>query len=448
MKAQDRLVIKGGRIIDPLNEEDSIRDIFIHGDKIASGEEFDATHAKVIDASGLVVTPGFIDIHTHLREPGFEDKESISSGTSAAAAGGFTTICAMPNTNPAIDSAHVVDYITLQASKAGPIRVFCFGAVSKGRNGVELTDMEELASAGVVGFTDDGSPVQSGHLMEMALRYASDLKLPVMDHCEDYSMTKGLGIHEGKVSYRLGLQGYPSAAEESIIARDIAIAEHTGAHLHIAHISTSGGVDLVRSAKSRGVHVTAEVTPHHLTMTEDWILGEKDDYSNLEIITANAYDTRAKVSPPLRTHHDREKLIEGLKDGTIDAIATDHAPHTFGDKAVPFDQASVGISVLETAFGSLMTLVHANIIKLPDLVHRLTVGPASVLGAKYNGLSHLGTGSFADIVLIDTEEKWTVNTNKFNSKGKNTPLESSELRGKVKLTIANGQIAYEDMPND
>lgn len=448
MTELNRIVIKGGRVIDPLYKEDSKRDIFIFGDKIVPEEGFDATNAKVIDASGLVVAPGFIDIHTHLREPGFEDKESITSGTLAAAAGGFTTICAMPNTNPPIDSAHIVDFIKLQASKAGPIRVLCFGAVSKGRNGVELTDMEELAAAGVVGFTDDGSPIQTGHLMEMALRYASDLQLPVMDHCEDYSMTKGLGIHEGKISYRLGLQGYPSAAEESIIARDIAIAEHTGSHLHIGHISTSGGVDLVRNAKARGIHVTAEVTPHHLTMTEDWILGEKGSISDLEIITSNAYETRAKVSPPLRTHYDRAMLIEGLKDGTIDAIATDHAPHTFGDKAVPFDEASVGISVLETAFGSLMTLVHARTIELPDLIHRLTVGPVSVLGQKYKDISNLQAGSVADLVLVNTEEKWTVDTNKFNSKGKNTPLESSELRGKVKLTIANGQVAYEDTLND
>lgn len=439
------IVIKGGRVIDPSIKEDCIRDIFILGNQIVPKEKVDITKTKIIDATGLVVAPGFIDLHTHLREPGFEDKESIATGTLAAAAGGFTTICAMPNTNPVIDSAHIVEFIKSQASKAGPIRVLCFGAVSKGRNGVELTDMEELASAGVVGFTDDGSPVSTGHLMEMALRYAGELNLPVMDHCEDYSMTKGLGIHEGRVSYRLGLQGYPSAAEESIIARDIAIAEHTGSHLHIAHISTAGGVDLVRNARARGINVTAEVTPHHLTMTEDWILGEKGEEASFEILTSNAYETRAKVSPPLRTEHDREALIQGLREGTIDAIATDHAPHTFSDKAVPFDQASVGISVLETAFGSLMTLVNAGLIDLPSLLHRLTVGPGSILGEKYKTIANLQTGSFADVVLIDVQEKWKVDTKNFYSKGKNTPLESSELCGKVKLTIANGQIAFEDI---
>jgi dihydroorotase len=304
--------------------------------------------------------------------------------------------------------------------------------------------MEELAKAGVVGFTDDGSPVATGHLMQMALLYAGQLGLPVMDHCEDHSIVKGLGINEGWVSTRLGLAGYPSAAEESIVARDIALAELTGAHFHVAHLSTAGSADLVRHAKARGVKVTAEATPHHLTITEEWVLGEHGHAPAGAPLTADAYETRAKVSPPLRAVTDREALVEALRDGTINAIATDHAPHTFGDKAVPFDEAAVGISVLETAFGSLMGLVHQGLIDLPTLVHRLTAGPASVLGERYEELSTLRKGSPADLVLFDPDEEWVVDPSTFLSKGKNTPLDGETLKGRVKLTIAQGQIAYDE----
>lgn len=438
----ETLLIKGARLIDPAAGTDRIGDVLIRDGKIASG---DAKDARVIDGDGLVVTPGFIDLHTHLREPGQEDKESIRSGTAAGARGGFTTLCCMPNTEPAIDNATVVDFITKQANEGGSVRVLTFGAVTRGRQGKELTDMEELAQAGVVGFTDDGSPVSTGHLMQNALLYAGQLGLPIMDHCEDYSIVKGLGINEGWVSSRLGLAGYPSAAEESIVARDIALSEMTGGHFHVAHLSTAGSAEMVRQAKAKGLRVTAEVTPHHLTLSEEWVLGTHGHVEPDAPITTVAYETRAKVSPPLRSVNDRAALVAALRDGTIDAIATDHAPHTFGDKAVPFDEAPNGISILDTAFGMLMGLVHTGEIDLPTMIHRLTVGPASVLGERFAELTTLAEGTPADIVLLAPDEEWQVDASTFASKGKNTPLDGDTLRGRVKLTIAGGEIAYDGL---
>lgn len=438
----ETLLIKGARLIDPAAGTDRIGDLLIRDGKIASG---DAKDARVIDGTGLVVTPGFIDLHTHLREPGQEDKESIRSGTAAGARGGFTTLCCMPNTEPAIDNATVVDFITKQANEGGSVRVLTFGAVTRGRQGKELTDMEELAQAGVVGFTDDGSPVSTGHLMQNALLYAGQLGLPIMDHCEDYSIVKGLGINEGWVSSRLGLAGYPSAAEESIVARDIALSEMTGGHFHVAHLSTAGSAEMVRQAKAKGLRVTAEVTPHHLTLSEEWVLGTHGHVEPDAPITTVAYETRAKVSPPLRSVNDRAALVAALRDGTIDAIATDHAPHTFGDKAVPFDEAPNGISILDTAFGMLMGLVHTGEIDLPTMIHRLTVGPASVLGERFAELTTLAEGTPADIVLLAPDEEWQVDASTFASKGKNTPLDGDTLRGRVKLTIAGGEIAYDGL---
>jgi dihydroorotase len=438
------ILIKQARLIDPVTGIDTVGDILVLDGKIAPPNEA-PVDAWVIDGTGLVLTPGFIDLHTHLREPGQEDKESIQSGTEAGARGGFTTLCCMPNTEPAIDNATVVNFIKKQASEAGQIRVLAFGAVTRGRQGKELTDMEELANAGVVGFTDDGAPVATGHLMQSALLYAGQLGLPIMDHCEDYSMVKGLGINEGWVSSRLGLAGYPSAAEESIVARDIALSELTGGHFHVAHLSSAGSVDLVRQAKAKGLHVTAEVTPHHLALSEEWVLGTHGHVEPDAVVTTVAYETRAKVSPPLRSLSDQAALIEALRDGTIDAIATDHAPHTFGDKAAPFDEAPNGISVLDTAFGMLMGLVHTGELELPTLVHRLTAGPVSVLGDRFAELATLAEGTSADLVLLDLDEEWKVDSKNFASKGRNTPLEGDTLRGRVKLTIAGGKIAYDGL---
>ena len=437
------ILIKGARLIDPVTGVDRTGDLLVRDGRVAGLDKSDG--ARVIDGAGLVAAPGFIDLHAHMREPGFEDKESIETGTAAAAAGGFTTVCCMPNTEPTIDSATVVNFIAQQARAAGPVRVLSFGSVSKGRRGVELTDMEELAAAGVVGFTDDGSPVATGHLMEMALLYAGDLGLPVMDHCEDHSITQGLGMHEGAVASRLGLAGYPAAAEESIVARDIALLGLTGGHFHAAHLSASGSVEMVRAAKARGLHVTAEATPHHLLMTEEWVLGAQGRGSAVDSLSIAAYDTRAKVSPPLRARVDRSALVAALRDGTIDAIATDHAPHTFGDKAVPFDEAAVGISVLDTAFASLMGLVHHGELDLATLIARLTIGPAAVLGDRFQELATLAEGTPADIVLFDPDEEWIVDAAQLFSKGKNTPLIGATLQGRVKLTIAAGEVAYDGL---
>ena len=437
------ILITGARVIDPVAGSDRTGDLFMRDGVIADVPEAPPGDTLVIDGTGLIAAPGFIDLHTHLREPGFEDKESIETGVAAAAAGGFTTVCAMPNTSPAIDTSAVVSFIAERAREAGPVRVLAFGAVSRGRKGVELTDMEELARAGVVGFTDDGSPVATGLLMEHALLYAGELGLPVMDHCEDHSITAGLGMHEGAVASRLGLAGYPSAGEESIIARDIALLGLTGGHFHVAHVSTAGGVEMVRAARRRGLRVTAEVTPHHLTMTDEWVLGANGSGDGMAApLSLSAYDTRAKVSPPLRSRADRDALVEGLCDGTIDAVATDHAPHTFGDKATPFDEAAVGISTLETALGSVMSLVRSGAIDLPTLVARLTSGPASVLGDRFTDLASLAAGTPADVVLFDPEERWTVDVGRFASKGKNTPLAGHTLQGRVRLTIAGGETAF------
>jgi dihydroorotase len=437
--------IKGARLIDPTDGTDSVGDVLAVDGKIAAVGTSAPADIREIDGAGLVLAPGFIDLHAHLREPGQEDKESIATGTGAGARGGFTTLCCMPNTVPTIDSATIVDFIGQQAKAAGSVRVLAFGAVTVGREGKELTDMEELAKAGVVGFTDDGSPVATGHLMQNALLYAGQLGLPIMDHCEDYSIAKGLGMNEGWVSSRLGLAGYPSAAEESLVARDIALVEMTGGHFHVAHLSTAGSADLVRQAKAKGLRVTAEVTPHHLTMTEEWVLGTHGHIEEGEAVGTAAYETRAKMSPPLRSLRDREALVAALTDGTIDAIATDHAPHTYGDKATPFDEAANGISVLETAFGSLMGLVHDGSIDLPTLVHRLTVGPASVIGERFAELATLAEGTPADLVLFDPDEEWQVDASAFASKGKNTPLDGEMLKGRVKLTIAGGEVVFDGL---
>ena len=440
------ILVRGARVIHPAQGSDSIADILIRDGVIAAvGQGLTADGAQVVEAKGLVATPGFIDLHTHLRDPGNEEKETIATGMSAAARGGFTTICCMPNTNPAIDNAAVVQFIMDQARLAGPVRVLPIGAITRGRQGKELADMEDLAKAGAVAFSDDGSPVADGQLFQMALTYAKELGLPVIDHCEDHSLSHGAGINDGWVSFRLGLTGYPAAAEESVIARDIALAQATSGHFHAAHVSTAGGAELVRQAKARGLLVTAEVTPHHLTMSEEWVLGVGDLAQANGPLTARAYDPRSKVSPPLRAIADRDALVAALREGVIDAIATDHAPHTFADKMVPFEEATAGISVLETAFGSLMQLVHGGSLDLPTLAHRLTAAPAAVLGPRFAELATLKPGTPADLVLLDPEAEWTVDTKTFASKGANTPLDGVRLKGRVVLTMASGQIVHDEL---
>ncbi|MDE3075842.1 MAG: dihydroorotase [Chloroflexota bacterium] len=384
--------------------------------QVGSGDES-------IDCRGLVLVPGFIDLHCHLRQPGLEHKETIASGTRAAAAGGFTTVCCMPNTEPAIDTLGTLRFVLETAEREAAVRVYPIAAATKGRQGKELTEMAELAEAGAVAFSDDGNPIASSRLMRLALEYAGSFQRPIVDHCEDPELTKGGAMHEGRISERLGLPGWPAAGEGVMVARDVALAETTGSRVHIAHLSTAQSVEIVRQAKRRGVPVSAEVTPHHLTLTDEWV-------------ERGQYDTSCKVNPPLRTPRDIEALIAGLVDGTIDAIATDHAPHATVDKACEFEAAAFGISNIETAFGSLMGLVHAGNLPFDLLVDRLTRGPAGVFGLPLPE---------DDWVLLDPEAEWTVNVERFLSKGHNSPLHGHTLRGRVMLTICRGRIVYDAM---
>jgi dihydroorotase len=386
------------------------------------------TEYDIIDAEGLTVCPGFIDLHCHLRQPGFEEKETIASGTRAAARGGFTTICCMPNTEPSLDNKNTIEYVKATAAREGAIRVLPIGCVSKGRRGRELADMGELANAGVIGFSDDGDPVLTPELMRRALEYSRSANLPIIDHCEDKALTGGGQMNEGAVSAELGLDGIPGAAEENIVARDLALAETTGGWVHIAHASTAGSVELIRRAKEKGIRVTAEATPHHLTLTEERVRG---------------LNTSAKVNPPLRTERDVKALIQGLKDNTIDIIATDHAPHNEADKSQPLDLAPFGISGFETALGSLVGLVQRGDISLTIIIAKLTAAPARILGQKY-GLGTLAVGATADVTIFDPNMEWVVDTKLFASKGKNTPLAGKKLRGRVMATIYGGEIVYKD----
>ena len=441
------VLIKGVRIVDPGRGIDAVGDILTQEGRIASAGPVlspsdvpDGTHS--IPANGLVASPGFIDLHCHLREPGYEYKETIATGTRAAARGGFTTLCCMPNTDPAIDNEAVVELVRRRAEGDGVVRVFPIGAVTKGRKGRELSEMEELASAGVVAYSDDGDPVYDPNIMRLALTYTLDLGMPISNHCQEHSLCPGGVMAEGWTATRLGLPGIPAAAEEAMVSRDLALAEMTGGWLHLAHLSTAGSVDLVRQARLRGVSVTCEVCPQHLFLTDEWALGYRGDPRR----TAGPlnYDTSTKVYPPLRAHSDVDALIEGLAEGVIDCIATDHAPHEVASKQVTYEEASFGISVLETALGSLLSLVHAGRISLSTLVDRLTVGPSRVLGPNFEQYATLEPGSPADLVLFDPTADWTVDTRQFASKGKNTPMEGVTLKGRVVATMVEGRLVHQD----
>lgn len=441
------VLIKGVRIVDPGRGIDAVGDILTREGRIASAGPVllpsdvpDGTHS--IPANGLVASPGFIDLHCHLREPGFEYKETIATGSRAAARGGFTTLCCMPNTDPAIDNEAVVELVKRRVDSDAVVRVFPIGAVTKGRRGRELAEMEELAAAGVVAYSDDGDPVYDPNIMRLALTYTLDLGMPVSNHCQEHSLCSGGVMAEGWTATRLGLPGIPAAAEEAMVSRDLALAEMTGGWLHLAHLSTAGSVDLVRQARARGVSVTCEVCPQHLFLTDDWALG----YQGSAERTAGPrnYDTSTKVYPPLRSRSDVDALIEGLAEGVIDCIATDHAPHEVASKQVTYEEASFGISVLETALGSLMSLVHQGRISLNTLVDRLTVGPSRVLGPSFEKYATLEAGSPADLVLFDPNADWTVDTGQFASKGKNTPLDGVALKGRVITTMVDGRLVYQD----
>jgi len=437
------LLIRGGRIVDPGRGIDWVGDLLVAegrivqiGDTVAKGTSVAAilNKAENLDAAGLVVCPGFVDLHCHLREPGFEYKETIATGTKAAAAGGFAAVCCMANTQPPLDAVTAVDWVQERTSKDSLITVLPIGCLSEGRKGEELTDMAGLAEAGVVAFSDDGDPVVSSQLMRRAMECSRDLGLPIIDHCEDRALSSGGAINEGRMSTETGLKGIPAVAEEVMVARDLVLARATGARVHIAHVSTRGSVQLIRYAEDEGISITAEVTPHHLTLTEERILGESSD---------KPFDTNAKVNPPLRTRADVEAVIEGLRDDVIDAIATDHAPHTLADKDCEMELAAFGISGFETAFGCLMDLVHRKKVTLTQLLSKLTCEPARIIAS--NGeLGTLKLGALANITILDPDREWTVDSSKFASKGKNTPYDGYRFKGRVMATVANGTIAYMD----
>ncbi|MFC1915691.1 dihydroorotase [Chloroflexota bacterium] len=422
------LLIKDGRIIDPSRGVDEVGSLLVSEGKITwQGENPPQADYNVLRAEGLIVCPGFIDLHCHLRQPGFEEKETIASGTQAAARGGFTTVCCMPNTNPPLDTQATIDYIKTAAAKEGAVRVLPIGCISRGRDGEELVEMSELASAGVIAYSDDGSPVKNPRLIRQALDGSRALSLPIIDHCEDTELSEGGQMNEGNLAAELELRGIPDTAEEIMVARDLVIAKLTGGILHIAHVSTEGSVELIRRGKEKGIRVTAEVTPHHLTLTEEAV---------------RDYNTNAKVNPPLRTKQDNQALIQGLKENVIDIIATDHAPHTEADKQCQFALAAFGISGLETALGSLLRLVHNEQLILTTLIAKLTCNPAKII--KHDRLGTLSIGAPADITIFDLYKDWVVDTKTFTSKGKNTPLAGSVLKGKIMATIYGGKVVYKD----
>jgi dihydroorotase len=428
-----RLLLKGARVIDPASGVDGARDILIEDGVIALVDRditpAETGHTAIVELGpSLVVCPGFIDMHVHLREPGYEHKETVATGAAAAVAGGFTAVACMPNTNPVNDSASVTRFILKQAAEAGLARVYPIGAVSKGSDGKELAEMADMRDAGCVAFSDDGRPVATALLMRRALEYAGMLGLPVIDHCEDKTLA-GEGVaHEGFHASQLGLRGIPSAAEDVMVERDVVLAAMTGSHAHIAHLSTSGALRAVRAAKARGVRVTCEVAPHHFTLSDD------------RLMSPLAYDTNLKMNPPLRHAHDREALVEGLRDGSVDVIATDHAPHHADDKTVEFDRASFGIVGLETAVSlSLDRLVHAGVVSLPRMVELLSTNPARILRVPGGRLQ---PGDAADLTILAPDLGVTVSAAAFSSKSRNTPFDGWTLRGGVAATIVGGRALF------
>jgi dihydroorotase len=417
------MLIRNGQVIDPASKVDAKLDLLIADGKIAKlGKpgSVPADGCRVIEAAGRLVVPGLIDMHVHLREPGYEYKETIATGTAAARAGGFTAVCSMPNTNPVNDCRSVTEFILSQAARSASARVLPVGAVTKGSKGEELAEIGELREAGCVGISDDGRPVASSGVMRRAMEYSRTFDLPVLSHCEDAALAAKGVMNEGFVSTELGLRGIPNAAEDVMVARDIALAELTGARVHICHVSTAGAVRMVREAKQRGVRVTAETCPHYFLLTDEAVRG---------------YNTLAKMNPPLRSADDVAAVRAGLADGTIDVIATDHAPHGEDEKAVEFDAAPFGIVGLETAVGLSLKLVEDGVLSLPELVRRMSMTPAAILQVKGGTLA---AGGDADITIIDPQAAWTVNAAAFRSKSRNTPFDGWNLKGRAVQTIVGG----------
>jgi dihydroorotase len=448
------LDLSGVWLVDTASGREGPGDVVVRDGILEAVTWLAGSDADGIEPTGVVVTPGFIDLHAHLREPGNEDAETVATGLAAAAHGGFTTVCAMPNTTPALDEPGVLAAVRGAAAASGsPVELLAYGAVTVGRAGDTLAAIGALADAGVVGFSDDGAPVRSASILRNAMTYAGALGLPVIDHAEDATQTDGAEAHEGFVATVLGLRGWPGAAEEAAVARDLAILAEVvrdvpGARLHLTHLSTAGALDLVRRGKAAGLPVTCDVTPHHLALTDEWLAGARrfsweagDDADPWrdDAIVAAPYSTSLRVNPPLRAPSDALACLAALADGTADAIATDHAPHTEVDKLVEFGEAANGISGIETALGLVLAVVDAGHLPLATAIAALTVGPARVVGRE----RALVGGSPADLVVFDRSERWAVDPLALASKGKNTPLAGSELPGRVLLTMAGGRVAYE-----
>ncbi len=425
------ILIRGGHVIDP-GHVNGQADVLIQDGKITEvGPSLSFNPSKdpsctVIEAKGLVVCPGFVDLHVHFREPGFEYKETIATGAAAAVAGGFTTVCAMPNTKPVNDSRSVTEFILKQAQAAQKANVLPIGAITKGSEGKELAEIGELYEAGCVAISDDGRPVMNSLVMRRAMEYSCAFNLPVIDHCEDLQLSEGGSMNEGSVSTELGIPGIPKTAEEVMVGRNISLAELTGAHLHLAHVSTEGSVRLVREAKSRGLHVTAEVCPHHFTLTDEAV---------------RSFDTHAKMNPPLRQDLDIQAMKEGLRDGTIDVIATDHAPHATQEKQLQFDEAPFGIVGLETALPLVLGLVDEGVLSLEEALRKLSRSPAEAFRLAKGTLQ---PGADADVTVFDPNHTWIVDPSTFFTKGRNTPYVGWNLKGKVKTTIVSGKVVFNE----
>ena len=425
-----RILIAGGRVIDPANRRDAVLNLLIEDGRIADvatpGAHPAPAAERVLDARGKVVCPGFVDLHVHLREPGREDMETIATGTRAAARGGFTSVCCMANTNPVNDNQSVTDFIVDRARRDGAVNVFPIGAISKGMKGEELAEIGERVGAGCIAISDDGMPVMNAELMRRALEYATLFNIPVIQHAEDLHLTGKGVMHEGRVSTELGFKGIPAASEAVIVARDLLLSELTGSHYHVAHVSTAEAVQMVREAKAKGLHVTCEAAPHHFALSDEAVM---------------SFDTNAKMSPPLRSPRHVEAVKAGLRDGTIDAIATDHAPHTIQDKEVEFDYAANGIIGLETAFGLTVTaLVESELLPLSQAIARLTSEPARIFGLPKGTLS---VGADADVTIVDPTREWVYDVRQSASKSRNSPFHGWKLRGQVLATIVGGKVVWE-----
>jgi dihydroorotase len=417
------LIVKNGRVVDPARNLDRVADVVIREGKIREIGSANGGNLPVFDATGLIVAPGFFDIHVHLREPGTEEAETIATGGNAAVAGGFTAVAAMPNTKPPNDNPSITHYIVSEAKRSSPAHVFPVGAITKEQKGETLAEIGEMFEAGIVGISDDGKPVMDGQLFRRALEYAQMFDIPVIQHCEDLNLSKGGVMHEGVYSTRLGLKGIPSAAEETILSRDLILAEMTGGKYHVAHLSTRRAVQMVREAKRRGLRISAEVTPHHFTLTDAAVAD---------------YDTNAKMNPPLRSQEDVDAIVEGIQDGTIDAIASDHAPHHINLKMLEFDLAPFGITGLETAVGLALTQLRLEPRRLVEL---FSLNPQRIMRVEPWGLFE---GSDADLSLIDLNRAWKFDVTQTRSRSRNSPFNGREMKGKAVATIVGGKVVYQD----